>query len=206
VVSRFYIGGYVLLLTITYRGENTQDLGYLLYKNPARPQSVQLSMGRAYIFYPEVSDEETTVALLVSLDPLDLAKGKTGSLEKGLFAYVNDRPYVASSFMTNAINRVFGTAMTGRCDSRPELAASELDLEAKIYMLPVRLDWAQVYRDGYERRPAGIGCDRKAAHRNRADRCHNRERGSECSRHGDHEQILCGSPLAYLSAAYHVSL
>ncbi|MBR0149548.1 MAG: 3' terminal RNA ribose 2'-O-methyltransferase Hen1 [Lachnospiraceae bacterium] len=127
-----------MLLTITYRGENTQDLGYLLYKNPARPQSVQLSMGRAYIFYPEVSDEETTVALLVSLDPLNLAKGKTGSLEKGLFAYVNDRPYVASSFMTNAINRVFGTAMTGRCDSRPELAASELDLEAKIYMLPVR--------------------------------------------------------------------
>ncbi len=129
-----------MILTITYKGKNTQDLGYLLFKNPSRPQMVPLSMGKAYVFYPKVSDEETTVALIVELDPLDLAKGKLGSNDKGLFAYVNDRPYVASSFMTNAINRVFGTAMTGRCDARPNLATSEIDLTVKIYMLPVRGD------------------------------------------------------------------
>ena len=129
-----------MLLTITYKGKNTQDLGYLLYKNPARPQYVDLSMGKAYIFYPKVSDEETTIALMVQLDPLDLAKGKDGTNDRGLFAYVNDRPYVASSFMSNAINRALGTAMTGRCDSRPELAEEQIDLTAKIYMLPVRGD------------------------------------------------------------------
>ncbi len=129
-----------MILTITYEGKNTQDLGYLLYKNPSRPQAFDLSMGKAYIFYPEISDEKTTIALILDLDPMDLAKGKAGSKEGGLFDYVNDRPYVSSSFMSNAIGRVFGTAMTGRCDARQELADSELDLAAKLSMLPVRGD------------------------------------------------------------------
>lgn len=133
-----------MLLTITYRGENTEDLGYLLFKNPSKTQAFPLPLGKAFVFYPEVSDEITTVALLVDLDPLDLSKGKegieknTGDGSRGLFAYVNDRPYSASSFLSSAISRVFGTAMTGRCDGRPELAGMELDLTAKVFMLPVR--------------------------------------------------------------------
>ena len=35
--------GYVVLLTITYTGKQTQDLGYLLHKNPYRAQSFDLS-------------------------------------------------------------------------------------------------------------------------------------------------------------------
>ena len=129
-----------MLLTITYRGENSQDLGYLLHKNPARPQSFDLSFGKAYVFYPKVTDKVTTAALLLDLDPLDLAKGKVASKEGGLFDYVNDRPYVASSFLSNAMIRIFGTAMNGRCDKRPELVKEELALEANITMLPVRGD------------------------------------------------------------------
>ena len=49
-----------MLLTITYTGKQTQDLGYLLHKNPYRAQSFDLSFGKAYVFYPEVSDERTT--------------------------------------------------------------------------------------------------------------------------------------------------
>ncbi len=129
-----------MLLTITYRGNNTQDLGFLLHKNPARPQAFELAFGKAYIFYPKVTDKETTAALLLDLDPLDLAKGKAASGEKGLFDYVNDRPYVASSFLSNAMIQTFGTAMNGRCDKRPELVQTDIDLEAKVYMLPVRGD------------------------------------------------------------------
>ena len=70
-----------MLLTITYTGNNTQDLGYLLHKNPSRPQQFEISYGKAYVFYPEVSDERTTAALLLDIDPLDLAKGKVGSGE-----------------------------------------------------------------------------------------------------------------------------
>jgi 3' terminal RNA ribose 2'-O-methyltransferase Hen1 len=129
-----------MLLCITYSGENASDLGYLLYKNPSRNQSFDLSFGRAYVFYPEVSADCCTAAMLLEIDPLDLAKGKPGARGGGLFDYVSDRPYVSSSFMSTAIARVFGTAMSGRCDSRQTLADSDLDLRATVTMLPCRDD------------------------------------------------------------------
>lgn len=129
-----------MLMTITMKGSHTQELGYLLHKNPYRAQRFDLSFGKAYVFYTEVSDSRTTAALLLDLDPIDLARGKLGAKDGGLFDYVNDRPYVSSSFMSTAINRVFSTAMNGKCAKRQELADSALDLEAVIYNLPVRGD------------------------------------------------------------------
>ena len=127
-----------MLLTITYTGKNTADLGYLLYKNPYRPQVFELNHGKAYVFYPEVSNERTTAALLLDIDPVGLARGKAGTAGRGLFDYVNDRPYVSSSFMSTAISKVFGTAMTGRADAHQELSDSALDLRASVIMLPCR--------------------------------------------------------------------
>lgn len=127
-----------MLLTITYTGENTENLGYLLHKNPYRAQRFELSFGNAYVFYPEVSSERTTAALLLDINPIDLARGKLGSSEGGLFDYVNDRPYVASSFMSTAINRVFGTAMNGKCDKMQSLADTPIPLTACVRMLPCR--------------------------------------------------------------------
>jgi 3' terminal RNA ribose 2'-O-methyltransferase Hen1 len=127
-----------MLLTITYRGEPATDLGFLLHKNPARAQVFDMSFGRAYVFYPKAAAGECTAALLIDLNPVDLARGKDGSAEGGLFDYVNDRPYVASSFMSTALSKIYATAMHGRCDKRPELAASALDLEARVSMLPCR--------------------------------------------------------------------
>jgi len=124
-----------VLLTITYRGQNTPDLGYLLYKNPYRAQTFTLSYGSAHVFYPEVSDERTTAALLLDIDPIELVRGKKAA---GLFDYVNDRPYVSSSFMSTAIAKVFGTAMTGRADEHQALSDSALDLSATATMLPCR--------------------------------------------------------------------
>ena len=133
-----------MLLTITYKGENATDLGFLLFKNPQRPQEFQLNYGKAYVFYPEANSETCTAALLLDINPIDLARGKIGSKDGGLFDYVNDRPYVSSSFMSTAISKVFGTAMTGRCDNRPELATEELDLTASISMLPCRGDTSMI--------------------------------------------------------------
>ena len=124
-----------MLLTITYEGKNTPELGYLLHKNPDRAQQFGLAFGKAYVFYPEVSDTRTTAALLLDIDPLDLAKGKQGSKDGGLFDYVNDRPYAASSFMSTAIARVLHSAMNGSCEKRPELAETPLALTAKVYSL-----------------------------------------------------------------------
>jgi 3' terminal RNA ribose 2'-O-methyltransferase Hen1 len=100
----------------------------------------ELSYGRAYVFYPEVSDTRCTAALLLDIDPIDLAKGREGAKGGGLFDYVNDRPYVSSSFMSTAISRVFGSALAGRCDKKPKLAASEHDLTSVVSALPCRGD------------------------------------------------------------------
>ena len=124
-----------MLLTITYEGQNTRDLGYLLHKHPDRAQQFELSYGKAYVFYPEVSDERTTAALLLDIDPIDLARGKLGSKDGGLFDYVNDRPYASTSFMSTAIARVFGTAMSGRCDRQQELVSKPLKLTARLFSL-----------------------------------------------------------------------
>ncbi|MDR1024538.1 MAG: 3' terminal RNA ribose 2'-O-methyltransferase Hen1, partial [Treponema sp.] len=125
-----------MLFTITYTGENPTDLGYLLHKNPARPQTADLSFGRVHVFYPETGPERCTAALLLDMDPLDLVRGRRGS--NGIFDYVNDRPYVCSSFMCTAISGVYGTAMSGNCAKKQELADTPLDLRAGLFMLPYR--------------------------------------------------------------------
>jgi SAM-dependent methyltransferase len=125
-----------MLFTITYAGENPTDLGYLLHKNPARPQTADLSFGRVHVFYPETGPGRCTAALLLDMDPLDLVRGRKGS--GGIFDYVNDRPYVCSSFMCTAISGVYGTAMSGRCAKKQELADTSLDLSASLFMLPCR--------------------------------------------------------------------
>lgn len=126
-----------MLLTITYTQKPATDLGYLLYKNPYRPQTIELNHGQAHVFYPEASEEKCTAALLLDIDPIDLARGKKGANgEGGLFDYVNDRPYVASSFLSVAISRVFGTAMSGKSKDRPELAEKKLPFQVRIIMIP----------------------------------------------------------------------
>jgi 3' terminal RNA ribose 2'-O-methyltransferase Hen1 len=125
-----------MLFTITYTGENPADLGYLLHKNPARPQTANLSFGQVHVFYTETGPGRCTAALLLDMDPLDLVRGRKRS--GGIFDYVNDRPYVCSSFMCTAISGVYGTAMSGRCDKKQELADTPLDLSASLFMLPCR--------------------------------------------------------------------
>ena len=46
-----------MLLTLSTTYAPATDLGYLLYKNPARPQSFDLVFGTAHVFYPEASAE-----------------------------------------------------------------------------------------------------------------------------------------------------
>src|SRR5918997_46018 len=111
-----------MLLTITNTRAPATDLGYLLHKNPARCQYFELPFGTAHVFYPEVSERRCMVAMLLEIDPVGLVRGERRTLTE----YVNDRPYAASSFLSVAISRVFGTAMHGRSKERPELALTPL--------------------------------------------------------------------------------
>jgi 3' terminal RNA ribose 2'-O-methyltransferase Hen1 len=129
-----------MTLSTTY--EPATDLGFLLHKNPQSHQSAQLSFGTAHVFYPEASGTRCTVAVLVEVDPVDLVrnrKGPTGG-ESSLGQYVNDRPYAASSHLSAALNKLFSTAMSGRCKERPELVDVLMPFEVWLPTLPVRGD------------------------------------------------------------------
>jgi len=129
-----------MLLTITNTATPATDLGYLLHKNPARLQSFPLSFGEAHVFYPEASDERCTAALLLDVDPVGLVRNRRGPSGEGgtLDQYVNDRPYVSSSFLSVAIARVLASALSGKSKGRPELTEVPLPLEARLSVLPCR--------------------------------------------------------------------
>src|SRR5258708_4394307 len=127
-----------MLLTISTTHRPATDLGYLLHKHPSRCQSFDLSFGRAHVFYPQADEDRCSACLLLDVDPVGLVRGK-GDLRGGLLdQYVNDRPFVASSFMSVAIARVFGSAMQGQCKDRQELVKTPIPLEASVDVLSVR--------------------------------------------------------------------
>lgn len=123
-----------MLLTISTTHQPATDLGYLLHKHPDKCQSFPLAFGTAHVFYPEASMEYCTAALLLDIDPIKLVRGRSTNLEQ----YVNDRPYVASSFLSVAMSQVFGTALGGRCKDRPELVQASIPLVAKLSVIPCR--------------------------------------------------------------------
>ncbi len=128
-----------MLLTLSTDLRPATDLGYLLHKNPARMQSTQLSFGVAHVLYPEASDERCTVALLVDVDAIGLLRApRKGTRTASMFDYVSDRPYAASSFLSSAIGKVFGTALTGRSKERPELAATPIPLRIEVPVVACR--------------------------------------------------------------------
>src|SRR4029450_11949330 len=106
-----------MLLTITTTHPPATARGHLLHKSPERLQSFALPFGQAHVFYPEASDERCTAALLLDVDPVGLIR--RGARFPRLDHYVNDRPYVASSFLSVAISRVYNTALAGRAGGGP---------------------------------------------------------------------------------------
>ena len=127
-----------MLLTISTSHQPATDLGFLLHKHPDRFQSFDLSFGDCHVFYSNADESRCTFNLLLDVDPVEMARGKKRKQNFALAGYVNDRPFVASSFMSTAISQVLGTALAGRCKSRPELVTTPLPLEISINVLPVR--------------------------------------------------------------------
>ena len=125
-----------MLLTITTTYQPATDLGYLLHKNPWRLQSFSLPFGQAHIFYPEATTERCTAALLLDIDAVRLVRNRDRS--QALEQYVNDRPYVASSFLSVAIADVFGSALNGHCVKYPDLVKMPIPLQAQLATVPSR--------------------------------------------------------------------
>ncbi|MEM7332862.1 MAG: 3' terminal RNA ribose 2'-O-methyltransferase Hen1, partial [Chloroflexota bacterium] len=128
-----------MILTITTTHNPATDLGYLLAKHPAKAQVFKQNFGTAHVFYAEATAEKCTAVLLLEIDSIKLVR-RGGKRQAGfsLQQYVNNRPYVASSFLSVAIADVFRTALNGRCKDKPELVKTAIPLTAKIGALPCR--------------------------------------------------------------------
>lgn len=124
-----------MLLKIETTHRPATDLGYLLHKNPAGLQSFEQSFGAVHVFYPVAEEERCQVCVLLDVDPVGLVRGRG---ERSLDQYVNDRPFVASSFLSVALNKLFSTAMNGRSKERQELVETPIPLKSTIAVVPSR--------------------------------------------------------------------
>lgn len=128
-----------MLLTITTTHFPATDIGFLLEKHPDKVHEFELSSGRATVFYPEAVPERCTVAMLLEVDSIGLVRSGTArQSDPTMDQYVNDRPYVASSFLSVALGTAFRSALAGKSRYRPELAELPIPLEARIAVLPCR--------------------------------------------------------------------
>jgi hypothetical protein len=55
-----------MFLQITTTHRPATDLGFLLHKNPARLHEVELTFGKAWLCFPEATDERCTASLISS--------------------------------------------------------------------------------------------------------------------------------------------
>jgi 3' terminal RNA ribose 2'-O-methyltransferase Hen1 len=132
-----------VLLTVTTTRAPATDLGYLLHKHPDRVKTLATAAGPAHVFYPEATPGRCTAALLLEVDPVALVREHKNA---ELTQYVNDRPYAAASMLAVAIKEAFRTALTGRCDARPELAGTPIPLTLAVPALRCRGGAALAHR------------------------------------------------------------
>jgi len=124
-----------VLLTVTTTHRPATDLGYLLVKHPDKVHSFDVPTGTAHVLYPEATAERCTAALLLDVDPQRLRAQRDAFT---LGAFVNDRPYAASSLLAGALAKVFRSGLRGQSKDRPELAGQPIPLEIRVPVLRSR--------------------------------------------------------------------
>jgi SAM-dependent methyltransferase len=119
-----------MLITFTCHAPRAPEVGYLLGKNPASVFVREFSAGTAWVLYTEVMDDRVSFALLTEVDSVGLVRGPAAVA--GLDHYVNDRPYVANSLTSVALNVAFRTAMSGECKTVPERVTERMRWEVAL--------------------------------------------------------------------------
>ena len=107
-----------MFLSIATTKSNAKDLGFLLYKHPDRvfvSSDRKSSKVRATGFYPEATDERCEFCLLVEVDPVERVRGL--SWGSGIAQYVEPLPYLAGSYVSQAISMSLSSAMNGSVKS-----------------------------------------------------------------------------------------
>lgn len=120
-----------MLLTLTCSAPDAPRFGFLFGKHPDSLFERPFSLGTVRVFYPQVTPDAVTLAVQVEVDPVALVRRPGGGVG-GLDQYVNDRPYVASSITSVALNTALGGAMSGRNERHPDLVAARPRWEVRL--------------------------------------------------------------------------
>lgn len=134
-----------MYLSIATTRPNAVDLGFVLYKHPDRVFRSDESRNKnlkAVGFYPEATTDRCEFVLLVSVDPVERVRGLAWN--GGIAQYVEPLPFLASSYMSQAISVCLRSAMNGIATSKdPEqevrlraMCSEKWPLEIKVS--PVR--------------------------------------------------------------------
>ena len=116
---------FLMLLTLRVTGSHAADLEVLLEKSPDKLHSTSLPFGLAHVFFPEVSPDAVTVALVVDVDAVAWSSNESSTP----FATAN------AATLSAAIARVFTTALAARSPERPDLVTAILPIEARVSSL-----------------------------------------------------------------------
>ena len=152
-VARYHPAG--MLLTTTTAHRPATDLGYLLYKNPARPQAFELSFGRAHVL-PQASEDAARRRCCWRWTRSAWCATARGRRARVFAGAVRQRPALRRrSFLSVAIAQVFGSALSGMSKERPELAKTR-SRSSRIAVCPAaaaRVSAAALFEPlGYTRR------------------------------------------------------
>ncbi|MGB0870489.1 MAG: 3' terminal RNA ribose 2'-O-methyltransferase Hen1 [Flavobacteriales bacterium] len=124
-----------MYLKIKVNNNNATDLGYILHKHPDKYQKEKMGYGDIHMFYTQTEATSCEFAMVLDINTIELTRNlqkKTYSNSFKLADYVNDRAFVASSFLTAAISKVLGSAMNGNCSYDKDLAIKVWDLEVEV--------------------------------------------------------------------------
>ncbi len=108
------------------------DLGFLLHKHPGHLHLRETAAGKVSIFFTEQGEARATCVLYLDVDPVALVRGRSPQAEGLLEQYVNDRAYVANSFLSVAMSRALGQSMSGKSKDRQDLADRDLPFELTV--------------------------------------------------------------------------
>ncbi len=109
-----------MLLTLRASQTPAPDLAASLGLPLDRIETFDLPCGRAHAFFPEATESEGTAALILDVDPLELAP-------------VDERLHAASPLLARAIDRIFGALLAKQEETGPAVP-----LEARIAAFPCR--------------------------------------------------------------------
>ncbi len=111
-----------MLLTLRVTGPNASDLSVLLGQFPDKLHTANLPFGLVHVFFPELTSDAVTAALLVDVGAVGWSSNECG----GGFAMAN------AAMLSVAIANVLGAALVAHCPDKPALVTASLPLEVGV--------------------------------------------------------------------------